>query len=67
MKYYHAIINHALSVKVVWKDSKMLGCGIAKKDDAVWVCCNYSPRGNFSMKGKEPETYAANVPKPTNG
>ena len=37
--------------QVVWKKSVKLGCAISDKMDngmsVVWVCCNYSPPGNY--------------------
>ena len=33
--------------QVVWRDTKQVGCGVARKDRReVWVC-NYSPPGNI--------------------
>lgn len=34
--------------QVVWKNSKRLGVGIAKKGTNVYVVCNYDPPGNYS-------------------
>jgi len=46
--------------QIVWKSSKLLGCGVTKKGSSTWVCCNYDPPGNFDTK----EQYEANVAKP---
>ncbi|XP_058064882.1 Golgi-associated plant pathogenesis-related protein 1-like [Anopheles bellator] len=34
--------------QVVWKTSRRLGVGIAKKGTNVYVVCNYDPPGNFT-------------------
>ena len=35
--------------QVVWKDSKELGCGVAKsRSDGTYVVCNYNPPGNYA-------------------
>ena len=48
--------------QVVWKGSTELGCGISQDlsgDWAItWVCCNYSPPGNYMGK------FADNVGRP---
>jgi len=33
--------------QLVWKGSKRLGVGIAKRGREVWVVANYSPPGNW--------------------
>ncbi|KAL5269718.1 hypothetical protein ACHWQZ_G003248 [Mnemiopsis leidyi] len=33
--------------QVVWKSSTKLGCAMATKGSSTWVCCNYSPPGNY--------------------
>jgi len=43
--------------QVVWKSSTKLGCGISTKESSAWVCCNYSPPGNYQNQFEE------NVPK----
>ena len=32
--------------QVVWKDTKLLGCGLSCNDDNCFVVCNYYPAGN---------------------
>lgn len=44
--------------QVVWKDSKELGCGVAKSaSGGIYVVCNYNPPGNYSGR------FPANVVK----
>lgn len=51
--------------QVVWKDTERVGCGAARASDgAVFVVCNYDPRGNFATTGQEPKAYSQNVPRP---
>ena len=44
--------------QVVWKSSKTLGCGYATNGKYAYVCCRYSPPGNYIGQEK------ANVPRP---
>ena len=50
--------------QIVWKTSTQLGCGISFGTKGIhnykvtWVCCNYSPAGNFNNQ------YEENVPRP---
>lgn len=44
--------------QVVWKNTKHMGIGVGRSDDAVYVCGSYDPPGNY--KGQFPE----NVLKP---
>ncbi|KAH8334327.1 hypothetical protein KR059_009026 [Drosophila kikkawai] len=32
--------------QLIWKASKEMGAGVARKDDRTWVVCNYNPPGN---------------------
>ncbi|XP_037936277.1 Golgi-associated plant pathogenesis-related protein 1-like [Teleopsis dalmanni] len=65
--WYNEIVNYDYGIQkfqcgtqgftqVLWKNSCLLGIGIAKKKEQIWVVCNYSPTGNI------PGQYAANVP-----
>lgn len=43
--------------QVVWKNTRNLGCAMAETTDggkfATWVCCNYTPPGNFLGQFRE--------------
>ncbi|XP_063682578.1 uncharacterized protein LOC134817371 [Bolinopsis microptera] len=60
--YYHPEFSGKTGhfTQVVWRSSTKVGCGIAIKGKSTWVCCNYSPPGNFIGQ------YGANVFRPTN-
>lgn len=46
--------------QVVWKDSKEIGCGVAKsRRGGTYVVCNYNPPGNYQGR------FPTNVTKPT--
>ncbi|XP_017022118.1 Golgi-associated plant pathogenesis-related protein 1 isoform X4 [Drosophila kikkawai] len=32
--------------QLIWKASKEVGTGVARRDDRTWVVCNYNPPGN---------------------
>ncbi|KAH8352469.1 hypothetical protein KR084_004375 [Drosophila pseudotakahashii] len=32
--------------QLIWKSSKEMGSGVARKADRTWVVCNYNPPGN---------------------
>lgn len=50
--------------QMVWKDSTMLGCGVATcGDQTLWVC-RYSPPGNFNVD--TPGVLAEQVPRKCN-
>ncbi|XP_050092078.1 Golgi-associated plant pathogenesis-related protein 1-like [Anopheles aquasalis] len=36
--------------QVVWRNSRRLGVGIAKRGTSVYVVCNYDPPGNFGSQ-----------------
>lgn len=33
--------------QLVWKNTKKIGCGKAKKDNKVYIVCRFSPAGNW--------------------
>ncbi|XP_037957618.1 glioma pathogenesis-related protein 1-like [Teleopsis dalmanni] len=43
--------------QLIWKDTKEVGVGIAKRDNKTYVVCNYAPPGNVMTQ------FAKNVPK----
>lgn len=44
--------------QVVWKNTKNMGIGVGRSKDAVYVCANYAPPGNY------PGEFRENVLKP---
>ncbi|KAL5256901.1 hypothetical protein ACHWQZ_G011986 [Mnemiopsis leidyi] len=53
--------------QVIWKATTRVGCGVTKPSESSspkrksYVCCHYSPPGNWRGKFRE------NVPRPSNG
>ncbi|KAH8255604.1 hypothetical protein KR038_007103 [Drosophila bunnanda] len=45
--------------QLIWKASREMGAGVARKADRTWVVCNYNPAGNVVGQFKE------NVPPKT--
>nr|XP_017022116.1 protein PRY1 isoform X2 [Drosophila kikkawai] len=43
--------------QLIWKASKEMGAGVARKADKTWVVCNYNPAGNIVGNFKD------NVPR----
>ncbi|KAH8412941.1 hypothetical protein KR009_006912 [Drosophila setifemur] len=39
--------------QLIWKGSKEMGSGVARKADRTWVVCNYNPPGNVMGQFKE--------------
>ncbi|XP_017075268.2 LOW QUALITY PROTEIN: Golgi-associated plant pathogenesis-related protein 1 [Drosophila eugracilis] len=39
--------------QVVWKSSSELGVGFARRDNTIYVVCNYNPPGNYINQFRE--------------
>ncbi|XP_064535158.1 Golgi-associated plant pathogenesis-related protein 1 isoform X1 [Drosophila montana] len=53
-------MNTGHFTQVVWKSSKRLGVGFARRGNTIYVVCNYDPPGNYN------NMYRENVSPPSN-
>ena len=53
--------NNLVELKVVWRDTKQLGLGIAQQGRQYIVVGRYQPSGNWTCPGYYQAAYARNV------